>query len=318
MPSLTGTVQRPFHDELAAARIVLTEGSIYERLRRRPGIEYDDQIAHAGLIYDPRTADILGDVHREYIREASSAALPMVVGAGTWRASRERVARSRFADRDVNRDQVAFVRAICRAQASAASLYVAGLLGPRGDAYRPDPSLSPAAAREFHAWQADALADAGADLLVAMTLPAVAEARGMARAMEATTLPYLLSFVVRADGTVLDGTPLAEAIDTIDQSTIRPPTGYSVNCVHPSVLDRALEFAGDGAVARLVGHRANTSTLSPEELDNSAALLTEPAATFAEQLHAVSSKYGLKLLGGCCGTGTEHIAAVARRFTENA
>ena len=45
-------------------------------------------------------------------------------------------------------------------------------------------------------------------------------------------------------------------------------------------------------------------------------LLTEPARVFAEQLHAVAFKYGLKLLGGCCGTAAEHIAAVARRFAE--
>jgi len=136
-----------------------------------------------------------------------------------------RLVLTRFAHRDVNRDQVAFVRAICLAQANAASLYVAGVLGPRGDAYRPDRSFSPAAAHEFHAWQADALADAGADLLVALTLPGAAEAQGLARAMAATGLSYLLSFVVRAEGT---------------------------------------------------------------------------------------------LLGGCCGTGTEHIAAIARRFEENA
>ena len=310
-------MRRAFPHELAAARLVMTEGSVYERLRRHPGIEYDDAIAHGGLIYDPRTATILGDVHREYVREAMRAGLPMVVGAGTWRANRDRVARSRFADRDVNRDQVAFVRAICRAQPSAAPLYVAGVMGPRGDAYRPDASLSPAAAREYHAWQADALADAGADLLLALTMPAIAEARGMALAMEATQVPYVLSFVVRAAGTLLDGTPLAEAIDTIDQGS-RPPTGYAVNCVHPSVLDRALGSAGPGAVARIVGFRANTSALRPEELDNSAVLITEPPGPFAEQIHAVARTYGLNLLGGCCGTGTEHIAAIVRRFTEDA
>jgi S-methylmethionine-dependent homocysteine/selenocysteine methylase len=307
-------IDRSFHHVLESADLILTEGSIYERLRRHPGIDYDDQIAHAGLIYDPRTATILGDVHRQYIREATRVECPMVVSAGTWRANRERIARSRFANRDVNRDQVAFVRTICRAEGVASPLYVAGVLGPRGDAYQADVSLSPAAAYEFHAWQANALTDAGADLLLAMTLPAVAEARGLAQAMEATHLPYLLSFVVRADGTVLDGTPLGEAIDAIDQRSIRPPIGYAVNCVHPSVLDRALDAAGDRAVSRIVGYRANTSSLRPEELDGSAVLITQPASALAEEIRTVASKYGLKLLGGCCGTGTEHIAAIASRF----
>jgi homocysteine S-methyltransferase len=311
-------LDRRFDRELAAARLVLTEGSVYERLRRHPEIVYDDQIAHAGLIYDPRTADILGEVHREYIHVAMRAGCPMLVGAATWRASRERVARSRFAHRDVNRDQVAFVRAICRAQANAAPLFVAGVLGPRGDAYRPDRSFSPSAAHEYHAWQADALADAGADLLVGLTLPGAAEAQGLARAMAATGLSYLLSFVVRAEGTLLDATPLTEVIDTIDQGSVRPPVGYAVNCVHPSVLDRALDGAGHRAIARIVGLRANTSTLRPEELDDAAELITVPAPTLAEDIHAVASRFGLTLLGGCCGTGTQHIAAIAHRFQENA
>jgi len=301
-----------------ASGLVLTEGSVYERLRRHPGIAYDEHIAHAGLIYDPRTAKILGDVHRGYIGEAVRAERPMIVSAGTWRANRERVALSRFADRDVNQDAVAFVRAICREEVSTSKLYVAGPLGPRGDAYRPDASLSRDAARELHAWQADKLASAGVDVLVALTLPAVQEARGLAHAMEATGLPYLLSFVVRDDGTVLDGTPLAEAIDTIDQERVRAPVGYAVNCVHPTVLARALDVAGERAVARVIGHRANTSTLRPEELDDSAELITQPPDILANEVHEVATKYGLKLLGGCCGTGTEHIAAIARRFEGNA
>ena len=69
-------LDRRFDRELAATRLVLTEGSVYERLRRNPEIVYDDQIAHAGLIYDPRTADILGDVHREYIHELITVPAP--------------------------------------------------------------------------------------------------------------------------------------------------------------------------------------------------------------------------------------------------
>jgi homocysteine S-methyltransferase len=309
--------ERPVEHLLASARAVLTEGSIYERLRRHPGVAFDAQIAHAGLIYDEPSATILGGVHREYVREATRAGLPMIVGTGTMRANRERLARSGFARRAVNQDQVAFVRAICREEAGA-PLYVAGVLGPRGDAYRPDPGFPSSAARELHAWQASALADAGADLLIATTLPAVAEAFGIALAIADTGLPYVLSFVVRADATVLDGTSLAAAIDMIDQGAHRPPMGYAINCVHSSVLDRALERAGERAVSRIIGYRANTSPLRPEELDGSAALLTEPAPAFADQLLAVARKYELKLIGGCCGSGTEHIAALARRLTEGA
>ena len=304
-------MRRSFTDELAAAGLFLLEGSVYERLRRHAAITYDEWIAQSGLIYDEPSRRVLGDVHREYVREAVRAGRPMVVSAATWRASRERVARSRFADRDVNRDQVAFARALCREAEAPIPLYVAGALGPHGDAYRPEEALTPDASRELHAWQADALADAGADLLLAMTLPAVAEARGLARAMAATRLPYLLSFVVRDDGTILDGTPLSDALAIIDAENATPPFGYGVNCVHPRVLDRALAAAGPAVVDRVIAYRANTSTLRPEELDGATALVTQSPSTLADEIRAVASTYGLKLLGGCCGTGTEHIAAIS-------
>jgi phosphoglycerate dehydrogenase-like enzyme len=59
-----------------------------------------------------------------------------------------------------------------------------------------------------HYWQAGKLADTGVDFLLAATLPAFSEATGLALALAATAKPYVLSFVVRPEGTMLDGTPL--------------------------------------------------------------------------------------------------------------
>jgi homocysteine S-methyltransferase len=299
-------------DELLAAPVVLAEGSIYERLRRHPDVEYDPAIAHAGLIYRDVDAERFADVHREYIAVAREAGLPMLVAAGTYRAGRERVARSAFADRPVNQDNVRFVRELCDAQrARGATLLVGGQLGPGGDAYRAEEGLPQHEARALHSYQADALAEGGADVLLAMTLPALPEARGMAQAMEATGLPYVLSFVVRDSGTMLDGTPLDAAIESIDQSAARAPTGYYVNCVHPTVLDAALRRCKPATVARIIGFRANTSSLRPEELDGSDELITEEPQVLAPQIADVWRRYGLTIVGGCCGTGTEHIAALA-------
>ena len=82
----------------------------------------------------------------------------------------------------------------------------------RGDAYNPGDALAVDEALEFHAWQAEKLADTGVDFLLAATLPAFSEATGLALALAATAKPYVLSFVVRSEGTMLDGTPLKDAI----------------------------------------------------------------------------------------------------------
>ena len=133
----------------------------------------------------------------------------------------------------------------------------------------------------------------------------------MADACAGTGVPFLLSFVVRPDGTVLDGTPLADAIALIDDTAPVPPAGFGVNCVHPAVLARALAVTGPAAV-RVVYFQANASALSPEELVGHPELVGDGPAELAEAIRDVRDHFGIRALGGCCGTGTEHIDAIAR------
>ena len=52
----------PFETSLQQAAFVLTEGSVYERLRRHPAVDFDPYLAHAGLLYETSTADVLAQV----------------------------------------------------------------------------------------------------------------------------------------------------------------------------------------------------------------------------------------------------------------
>ncbi len=194
---------------------------------------------------------------------------------------------------------------------------IGGQIGPRGDAYTPEESLTPDAAERFHAPQLEALAAAGVDFLYAATLPAVAEARGIARAMAAQGLPYVLSFVIRRDGTVLDGTPLAEAIERLDAEAPCPAAGYAVNCVHPATLSEglaALERHDPQLVRRILSFQANTSARDPKELDGLAELETEAPEILAGLMVNAHHRYGTLFLGGCCGTDTSHIECLARIY----
>ena len=127
---------------MGRAGVVLTEGSMYERLRRRADIEWDPHLAHAALIYSDSGRDVLAEVHREYIAVARAHDLPMLLATATTKANRERLDRSGFGHRRVNQDNVAFVQSI-REAASAAGppLYVGAGIGPKGNAYRPEQAL---------------------------------------------------------------------------------------------------------------------------------------------------------------------------------
>ncbi len=300
------------------ADFVLGEGSLYERLRRSPAVRLDPEVAHAGLIYDERAREVLAGVHREYLDIGQRFGLPMVASSPTWRANKERMARSELAGLPVNRDAVRFMAELRAGYgAEAAPILIAGQSGPKGDGYLPGEAPASEEAEAFHRGQLEALAEGGADFLIAQTLPAFAEALGIARAAADIGLPYVISFVVRPAGTLLDGTPLDEAVARIDGQTERPPAAYNVNCVHASVFAAAMAAVGarsPEAAGRIVGLHANTSAKTPEELDGLEALETEAPEDFGKNLWCLRRELGIRFLGGCCGTATAHMEALARRW----
>jgi len=290
--------------------VILTEGSVIERLRRNPECRLDPYVAHAAFQYEPGPAQILANLFREYIDIAREARLPMLCFSPTWRANPERL-RQAGLTLDVNRDGVLFVRRII---AGYDGVLLGGLMGCYGDAYRPEQALTTSEAALFHSVQAKALAEAGCDFLFAATMPAASEAAGMAAAMAQTGAPYLVSFIVNARGELLDSTPLPEAIALIDGAVSPAPLGYMVNCVHPSIMASALERCDPVSRKRILGLQANTSAKDPLELEGSERLETEDPERFAESMMDLYRRFRLPVLGGCCGADARHIRALAARL----
>jgi homocysteine S-methyltransferase len=304
-----------FADELERERTILAEGSVVERLRRHPGLRLDPHVAHAGFLYQDNAAQVMGDIWREYLSAGRDACLPVLILTPTWRANRERLDRAGLAGRDVNGDAVRFLESLRREQGSyAGRVLIGGLLGCRGDCYLPEQALSAGDAHGFHAPQASALARAGAQVLVASTLPALSEALGLARAMAECGTPYVVSFVVTREGALLDGTPWGGAIRQIDLGVSPAPLGYLANCVHTSIFTRALRRLAPEHRHRVLGLQANTSRKTPAEFDGLPYLDSEPPSVFAEAMAALGEEFGLKILGGCCGAGGGHIQALAARL----
>lgn len=308
-----------FEKTIQSHQPVLTEGAMVERLRRNPAVILDPEIAHAGLVYSEAGRSALTKIYRQYLSLGCQHNLPMLTLAPTWRANPERIARTDFGTvEEINRDCVRFLKEIRNSYGDYTKrVFVAGMLGCRGDAYNPAEALSAQASDQFHTRQIEALASSGVDFIKAATLPAVSEALGIARAIGRTGIPAVLSFVIRPDGTVLDGTPLHLAVALIDSKANPPPAFYMVNCVHPTVFRSALtiETALSADVARRVlGFQANTSAKSPEELDNLPYLDTTEPEVFAEMMLEIHATFGTRILGGCCGTDDSHIEKIAKKL----
>ena len=310
--------QTAFSEFLDTVPCILGEGAVIERLRRDSGLELDPYLVNAAFIYEPAKRAALENICRQYLEIGRRYGLPLLLSTPTWRASRERIEAAGYAGVDVNGDNAGFLKALVRSYGGySAKVVVCGLMSCRGDAYRPADALSVDEGREFHAWQAGKLAAAGVDLLLAATLPALSEATGLAFALAATGKPYLVSFVVRPEGTLLDGTPLKEAIAAIDAAVIPRPGAYLINCTHASFAKSALTHAGNSSELvrrRVIGLLANTAALSPEDLDESSSLVEEEPEIFGESLAELRRELGLKILGGCCGTDDRHIGALAARL----
>jgi homocysteine S-methyltransferase len=310
-----------FIDALKLERVILAEGAVIERLRRDGRVPLDPHVDNAALLFSAEGRESLAAIYREYLAIGRAANLPMVVLTPTWRANPERLARVGLGNvRAVNRDAVTFLREL-RGEFGHYSekVWIGGLLGPCGDAYDPHQALSENDAAAFHREQAEALSRMGVDFLLVATLPALSEAVGLARAMAGTTPSYFLSFVLRTSGTLLDGAPLHEAVARIDCDISPAPLGYFINCVHPVNLMAALASEMQFApllTNRLLGFQANTSRRSPEELNGAPELDSESPESFAVQMSEVRRRFGIKILGGCCGTDGRHIQALAERMKD--
>jgi len=187
-------------------------------------------------------------------------------------------------------------------------IVVCGMVGPRGDGYRPGARVDPDEAADYHLPQLAAFAAAGAGQAVAYTLTDPGEAIGVVRAARSVQLPVAVSFTVETDGRLPDGTALGEAIGQTDAAAA--PDYFMINCAHPTHVEPALTDAGDWRW-RVLGIRSNASTQSHAELDESPELDDgDPDGFGAEHTRLRAALPELTVLGGCCGTDRRHVASL--------
>jgi S-methylmethionine-dependent homocysteine/selenocysteine methylase len=191
--------------------------------------------------------------------------LPIQLGSPTWRASHKWTKDVK----NVNAAAVELLRAIVQ-QFAGAPIVLAGVIGPASDGYEAREALSAEDACAYHRDQADVLAGLDVDLLYAPTFPSFSELSGVARAMAETGRRYALAPMLRPNGVMLDGRPLADAIGRIDAEIAPTPSHYIIGCLYPTHAQTALRASRASRpdfVKRVRGLKANASPLPPEELD---------------------------------------------------
>lgn len=237
-----------------------------------------------------------------------------VLDAPTWRASPdwgETLGFDQARLAGLNARAIELVEGLRRAApADSPPIVLNAPIGPRGDGYDPGAIMTATEARDYHRWQIDAVAQAGADMVTALTMTNLGEAEGIAAAAIDAGLPVAISFTVETDGRLPTGMALADAVARIDDRHGDAVSFYMVNCAHPTHFAPVLN---DAALAgRIGGLRANASRMSHAELDEATELDEgNPAELAAEYRELIDALPSLCLIGGCCGTDHRHVEAIA-------
>jgi homocysteine S-methyltransferase len=290
--------------------VFLTDGGLETVLIFHEGIELPAFAAFHLLKDDAGTA-VLRRYYEPYLALARDRGLGFVLESPTWRASphwAEQLGYTPEALDRLNRRAIALMEEI-RSEHGAVPIVISGCVGPRDDGYDPAVILSAREAQGYHATQIGTFADTAADMVTAITMTYVEEAIGIARAAAAVELPVAISFTTETDGRLPSGQPLADAIAQVDDETDSGPAYYMINCAHPTHFEAVL--AADGPWERIRGLRANASTCSHAELDESDALDDgDPADLGARYAGLALRLPRLTVLGGCCGTDDRHVEAI--------
>jgi homocysteine S-methyltransferase len=188
---------------------------------------------------------------------------------------------------------------------------ISGAIGPRGDGYQPGALMQRDEARAYHSLQVRTFADAGADLISAITMTNSAEAIGIVDAAGEVGMPVVISFTVETNGVLPSGESLGSAITAVDDATDAEATYFMVNCAHPTHFASVLDPHQDWT-QRVRGMRANASRMSHAELDEAEALDRGDPAELAGLYREVRDTHPqITVLGGCCGTDHTHISAIS-------
>ena len=287
-----------FSEMLRARGVLLADGAT--------GTNYQDRGIEPGVAPEEWVLDRpeeVVDLHRRFAAAGSDIVLTCTFGASAVRlqdgplAGRARELNLRGAE-------------LARRAVGDNGVLVAGSIGPSGQLVEPLGPLGREEASSAFAEQARALADGGVDLLVLETFFDVNEARWAAEAaLSVSDVPLVVSFSFDQGTRTMMGAGPADAVAAVDDL---PLAAVGANC------GRSLDDT-----AALVDEFAQTEMRAPlwikpnagvPQIMGDAVVYPEDPESFAGRLAEFASA-GAQVLGGCCGSTPEHLAALRRALS---
>ncbi len=284
-----------FLSRLRAGEVLLADGATGTQLQAM-GLEAG-QAPEVWLFERP---DQIRALHRGYIEAGSDIILTCTFGGTRYRLEGhglgERVS-------EVNRRAAELAREM--AAAAGRQVFVAGDMGPTGQLLQPFGPLTAEEAADAYAEQAQGLVEAGVDFLLIETMSDLQEAQAAIEgARRVGDLPIVCTFSFDTHGRTMMGVKpeqvarqIGPLVEVVGANCGKDPAEYPgfLEAMRAAAPDALLWAKPNAGLPHLVGDDV-VYDATPEEM-----------ARIALQLREA----GAQVIGGCCGTGPAHIAAMA-------
>jgi 5-methyltetrahydrofolate--homocysteine methyltransferase len=267
------------------------------------GIKAGRALAYANI----DSAKTVYDIHKSYIDAGSDAVITNTFGANIFSLSRYELAGKVV---EINKAGAKIAR-----DAAGEDKYVLGDIGPSGDFLEPLGNIKLEELIAAYSKQAEALLIGGVDGFIIQTMSAADEISAAIQAVR-SVCGRLPVFASMAFDKVSDGFRTSMGVDVSTAISAMIEAGADAvgfNCGTISLGDYEILAREYVAVARAlkedIAIYAEPNAGEPE-LDSGRAvyrILPEDFALTIEEIYSA----GVHLIGGCCGTGPEHIKAIA-------
>jgi len=257
--------------------------------------------------------DIIQSIHESFLAVGCD-----VVETCTFQSTPHRLKEWGLEDktRELNVQAARLARAACDKYSTPEQpRFVAGSIGPTGMLpSSSDPALGNItfeALAETYYWQAKYLVEGGVDVLLVETAQDILEVKAALTGFErlfveiGRRVPIQAQITLDTSGRMLLGTDIASAVVTLEAMNVDV---IGLNCsTGPEHMREPIRFMTEHAslpvsVIPNAGLPLNTGTgeaIYPLQPDPMAVMLRE----FVEQ-------FGVRIVGGCCGTTPEHLASI--------
>jgi S-methylmethionine-dependent homocysteine/selenocysteine methylase len=285
---------------LSDRKLVLLDSAMGTELQDR-GCDVTLPLWSAKAIYEK--PDTIRQIHIENVDAGAD-----IITTNTFRTQRRTIEKAEFRYENRNFRETAFelTKLACEIALEAKmithdELLVAGSIAPLADSYHPENTPDEKSIRKEQSEHIENLITSGVDILLAETMSCAKEIKILIELLDDTQLDYMISLLVMDSDKLFSGEPLDEILDKINNSQA---SALLVNCITPDTATSAFERLRH-AVQIPFGIYTNVGI--PEKLDSNGTV--EKAIDEAKYLNYAKNWMGMgvKIIGGCCGTGPSYI-----------